>query len=136
MLHWTYFKTTKHCNSFVAQCISVNQLASAGLSTMFPANSEMCYVQKDWNTVLVAAHKNGLYHAKVTPNNQKEAAHATVDINLLHHHCHTCRNRSIDARVIYYTNLDFHRMLCMAMQGCVCTGIRLCLAVLGCASPW
>ena len=32
--------------------------------------------------------------------------------------------------------LDFHRMLCMAMQGCVCTGIRLCLAVLGCASPW
>ena len=43
-----------------------------------------CYVRKDRNTILVATHKNGLYHARVTPDNQKEAALATVDINLLH----------------------------------------------------
>jgi hypothetical protein len=63
---------------------SVNRLASAGLSTAFPADSDMCYVWKDRNTILVAAHKNGLYLARVTPDNQKEAALATVDINLLH----------------------------------------------------
>ena len=43
----------------------------------------MCYVQKDRNTIFVATHKK-LYHARVTPDNQKEAALATVDINLLH----------------------------------------------------
>ena len=57
---------------------------SVGLSTSFPANSNACYVQKDKNTTLVANHRNGLYHARVTPNDQKEAAHATIDVNLLH----------------------------------------------------
>ena len=69
---------------FRISLISVNWLASAGLSTAFPAASDMCYVRKDWNTILNATHKNGLYHARVTPDNQKEAALATVDINLLH----------------------------------------------------
>lgn len=46
----------------------------------------MCYVQKDWTTILVATHKNELCYARVTPNNQKEAAFATIDINLLHRH--------------------------------------------------
>ena len=50
----------------------------------FPAGFNMCYVQKDRNTILVATHKNGLYHVRVTPDNQNEAALATVDINLLH----------------------------------------------------
>ena len=69
---------------FWISLISVNWLASAGLSTAFPAGSDMCYVQKDQNTILVATHKHGLYYARVTPDNQKEAALATVDINLLH----------------------------------------------------
>ena len=69
---------------FQISLISVNCLASASLSTTFPAGSEKCYIQKDQNTTLVATQKNGLYHARVTPNDQKEAAHATVDINLLH----------------------------------------------------
>jgi hypothetical protein len=69
---------------FRISLISVNRLASAGLSTAFLAGSDMCYVRKDRNTILVAAHKNGLYHARVTPDNQKEAALATIDINLLH----------------------------------------------------
>jgi len=64
--------------------ISMNWLASASLSTSFPANSNVCYVRKDKNTVLVANHRNSLYHARVTPNDQKEAAHVTVDVNLLH----------------------------------------------------
>ena len=54
------------------------------LSITFPAKSNNCYVWKDWNTILVMKHKDGLYHAKVTLSDQKEAAHATVDINLLH----------------------------------------------------
>ena len=69
---------------FRISLILVNQLASAGLSTAFPAGSDMCYVQKNRNTILVATHKHGLYHARVTPDNQKEAALATMDINLLH----------------------------------------------------
>ena len=68
---------------FQISLISVNHLASAGLSTTFPAGSEKCYIWKDWNTTLVSIQKNGLYHARVIPNDQKEAAHATVDINLL-----------------------------------------------------
>ena len=52
------------------------------------------YVRKDRNTILVATHKHGLYHARVTPDNQKEAALATVDINLLHRHMgHISTNR-------------------------------------------
>ena len=73
--------------------ISVNQLASAGLSTAFLAGSEMCYVWKDWNTILIATHKNGLYYARVTPDNQKKAALATVDTNLHRHMGHISTNR-------------------------------------------
>ena len=51
---------------------------------MFPAGSEICYIQKDQSTILIAIHKNRLYHACVTPNNQKEAGLATIDINLLY----------------------------------------------------
>ena len=69
---------------FQISLISVNCLSSAGLSTTFPAGSKKCYIQKDQNTTLFTIQKNGLYHARVTPNNQKEAIHATVDINLLH----------------------------------------------------
>ena len=42
------------------------------------------YIQKGWNTTLVTIQKNRLYHTRITPNDQKEAAHATVDINLLY----------------------------------------------------
>ena len=69
---------------FWLSLISIKCLASTHLFTTFPANSDTCYVQKDWNTILITKHKNGLYHAKVTPHNQQKAAHATVDINLLH----------------------------------------------------
>ena len=69
---------------FQISLISVNHLASAGLSTTFLASLEKCYIQKDWNSTLVTIQKNGLFHARVTPNDQKEATHATVDINLLH----------------------------------------------------
>ena len=69
---------------FWLSLISVKCLASTDLSTTSPANSDTCYVQKDQNAILIAKHKDGLYHAKVTPHNQQEAAHATVDINLLH----------------------------------------------------
>ena len=69
---------------FRISLISVNHLVSAGLSITFPAGSEKCYIRKDQNTTLVTIQKNGLYHARVTPNDQKEATHATVDINLLH----------------------------------------------------
>ena len=69
---------------FQLSLISVKCLASTDLSTAFLGNSDTCYVWKDQNTILIAKHKDGLYHAKVTPHNQQEAAHATVDINLLH----------------------------------------------------
>ena len=69
---------------FWLSLISIKHLASTDLSTTFPANSDTCYVRKDRSTILIAKHKDGLYHAKVTPHNQQEAAHATVDINLLH----------------------------------------------------
>ena len=69
---------------FQISLISVNRLASTGSSMAFPAGFNMCYVQKDRNTILVATHKNGLYHVRVTPDNQNEAALATMDINLLH----------------------------------------------------
>ena len=38
---------------FLISLISVNCLASAGLSTTFPAGSEKCYIWKDQNTTLV-----------------------------------------------------------------------------------
>jgi len=41
---------------FRISLISVNRLASASLSTSFPANSNACYVRKDKNTILVANH--------------------------------------------------------------------------------
>jgi len=63
--------------------IFVNWLASASLSTSFLANSNACCVQKDRNTILVVNHWNGLYYTRVTPNDQKEAAHATINVNLL-----------------------------------------------------
>ena len=69
---------------FQLSLISVKHLTSTDLSTTFLANSNTCYVWKDWNTILIAKHKDGLYHAKVIPHHQQEAAHATVDINLLH----------------------------------------------------
>ena len=71
--------------------------SSQGLSTAFPAGSDMCYVRKDRNTILVATHKHGLYHVRVTPDNQKEAALATVDINLLHMMFHAYASRSISS---------------------------------------
>ncbi|KIJ10956.1 hypothetical protein PAXINDRAFT_41637, partial [Paxillus involutus ATCC 200175] len=42
---------------FRISLISVNRLASTGLSTAFPANSDVCYVRKDRNTILIAAHR-------------------------------------------------------------------------------
>ena len=78
---------------FQISLTSVNCLVSAGLSTTFPAGSEKCYIWKDQNTTLIAIQKNGLYYARVTPNDQKEAAHVAVDINLLHRHmCHVSPN--------------------------------------------
>ncbi|KAF8429847.1 hypothetical protein L210DRAFT_3614745 [Boletus edulis BED1] len=64
---------------FHLSLISVNRLASANLSVSFPGNSDACYIRKDRNTILIAKHKGGLYHAKVTPSEQKETAHAAVD---------------------------------------------------------
>ena len=88
---------------FQISLISVNCLASAGLSTTFPTGSKKCYIQKDRNTTLVTIQKNGLYHARVTPNDQKEATHATVDINLLHQ-CmgHVCYGTRIGPYLFHY----------------------------------
>ena len=69
---------------FRLSLISVNQLTSTKFSVNFPAISDMCYIQKDRDTILIAKHKDGLYYARVTLSDQKEAVYATIDINLLH----------------------------------------------------
>ena len=64
--------------------ISVKRLASAGLSTFFPGNTSHCIVYQGKQQVMTGKHLGNLYHADIVPLVPNEAAHTSININLLH----------------------------------------------------
>ncbi|EGO02682.1 hypothetical protein SERLA73DRAFT_70169 [Serpula lacrymans var. lacrymans S7.3] len=70
--------------NFTLAPVSVHKLSEVGLSTLFPAGSNTCEVQKKKELFLTASHKRGLYHIQAKPKINPESAFVAVDVNALH----------------------------------------------------